>query len=74
MANSPLYNADIHQKHLDGCSLRQLQGERKLYERLIATGEDMNEYHTVDIFKMRLRMTKLAILKRTLTGEPNEQR
>jgi hypothetical protein len=73
MALKPLYNADIHQKHLNACTLHQLHGEKQLYERLIETGEEMHEGSAVEIFRMRLRMTKLAILERTLTGEPDGQ-
>jgi hypothetical protein len=72
MALKPLYNTDIHQRHLNACTLHQLHGEKQLYERLIETGDEMDESNAVEIFKMRLRMTKLAILERILAGETNE--
>ena len=64
----PLANMEIHQKHLDTCSLYRLHGEKMLYQRLIDSSEN-DAPAVLDIFKLRLQATKLEILKRILAGE-----
>jgi hypothetical protein len=68
---SLLYNEDIYQIRLEQMPFDQLHDEKQLYKRLIKQNKNIDEYNTVEIFNRRLRMAKLEILKRTLTGDPD---